>query len=71
LNFDELCIEEDNENENEDDNNNENTKSVKNVDVVLDYKKASLNKLKSLVVERGLVKDASKLKKSELLKMLD
>jgi hypothetical protein len=35
-----------------------------------DYKKMSLNKLRELVCEKGLVVDASKLKKNELLKML-
>ena len=35
-----------------------------------DYKKMSLNKLRELVCEKGLVKDSSKLKKNELLKML-
>ena len=36
----------------------------------MDYKKLSLNKLKSLVVEKGLTKDSSKLKKNELLNLL-
>jgi hypothetical protein len=35
-----------------------------------DYKKMSLNKLRELVVSRGLVTDASKLKKHDILKML-
>ena len=35
-----------------------------------DYKKFSLNKLKSLAMEKGLTKDSSKLKKNELLKLL-
>jgi len=35
-----------------------------------DYKKFSLNKLKSLVMEKGLMKDPSKMKKNELLKLL-
>jgi hypothetical protein len=35
-----------------------------------DYKKYSLNKLRSIVSEKGLVKDSSKLKKNELLKLL-
>ena len=35
-----------------------------------DYKKMSLNKLRDLVCEKGLVKDSSKLKKNELLKLL-
>jgi len=37
---------------------------------VIDYKKLSLPKLKSLVLEKGVVSDASKLKKNELLKLL-
>jgi hypothetical protein len=36
----------------------------------IDYKKWSINKLKAVVVEKGLVADASKLKKYELLKLL-
>jgi hypothetical protein len=36
-----------------------------------DYKKMSLPKLKSLVVEKGLATDSSKLKKNELLKLLE
>ena len=36
----------------------------------VDYKKLTLQKLKSVVVEKGLVADASKLKKPELLKLL-
>jgi hypothetical protein len=36
----------------------------------LDYKKLSLPKLRSIVSEKGLVSDASKLKKNELLKLL-
>jgi len=36
----------------------------------LDYKKLSLPKLRSIVTEKGLVSDASKLKKNELLKLL-
>lgn len=36
----------------------------------VDYKKLSLQKLKSVVVDKGLVVDASKLKKPELLKLL-
>jgi hypothetical protein len=35
-----------------------------------DYKKMSLNKLRELVINKGLVEDASKLKKNEILKML-
>ena len=65
LNFDELCIEDDDNTDNSD---------VKNIEVVLDYKKATLQKLKNIVVEKNLVKDmnsASKLKKHELLKLLE
>jgi len=36
----------------------------------IDYKKMSLNKLREVVVEKGLIVDASKLKKNDLLKML-
>ena len=36
----------------------------------VDYKKLSLQKLKNVVVEKGLVSDASKLKKPELFKLL-
>ena len=36
----------------------------------VDYKKMSLNKLREAVVEKGLVVDASKLKKNDILKML-
>ena len=35
-----------------------------------DYKKMSLNKLREVVVEKGIVADASKLKKLDLLKLL-
>ena len=35
-----------------------------------DYKKMSLNKLRDVVVEKGIIPDASKLKKNELLKLL-
>ena len=38
---------------------------------VIDYKKLSLNKLKSVVLEKGLTQDPSKLKKHELLKLLN
>ena len=36
----------------------------------LDYKKLSLNKLRNVVIEKGLTTDSSKLKKNELLKLL-
>ena len=36
----------------------------------IDYKKMSLNKLRDVVTKKGLVVDASKLKKNDILKML-
>jgi hypothetical protein len=87
LNFDKLSdTDSDNDDENQDDtkstlelNQNNNLKSIKITTLeedkmpqeVIDYKKLSLNKLKSIVVERGLVQDSSKLKKHELLKLLN
>jgi len=44
---------------------------LKSFDVEFDYKKASLGKLKSLAMEKGLVKDASKMKKQDLLKLFE
>jgi len=38
---------------------------------LIDYKKMSLNKLREVIIERGVVSDASKLKKNEMLKLLD
>ena len=35
-----------------------------------DYKKMSINKLREVIVNRGIVNDASKLKKNEMLKLL-
>jgi hypothetical protein len=35
-----------------------------------EYKKMSINKLREVIVEKGLLQDASKLKKNEILKML-
>ena len=56
-----------------DDNNKEitllNLEKSKNIEVI-DYKKLSLNKLRSVVLEKGLVTDSSKLKKNELFKLL-
>jgi hypothetical protein len=37
----------------------------------LDYKKLPLPKLRNIVAEKGLTSDASKLKKNELLKLLE
>ena len=36
----------------------------------LDYKKMSLNKLREVAVSKGVISDASKLKKNEILKLL-
>ena len=47
------------------------TPNVKNLNVVFDYKKASLGKLREIVEQKGLSSDTSKLKKQELLKMLE
>ena len=63
LALDELCIEEDVHEVLND--------GVKNIDVVIDYKKASLNKLRRIVLEKGLTDDSSKLKKFELLQLLE
>ena len=38
--------------------------------VVLDYKKLSIGKLRSIVEEKGLVEDSSRMKKQDLLKLL-
>jgi hypothetical protein len=50
---------------------NTNISNVKNLNVVFDYKKASLGKLREIVEQKGLSSDTSKLKKQELLKMLE
>ena len=42
----------------------------KNIDI-LDYKKLSLNRLRSIVTEKGIVTDATKLKKPDILKLLE
>ena len=46
-----------------------NLEEVKNSDNI-DYKKFTISKLRSIVVEKELVTDSSKLKKPELLKLL-
>lgn len=46
-------------------------KGVKNLDIVLDYKKASLPKLREIVQTKGIVDDAAKMKRADLLKLLD
>ena len=59
----------------------ENVENIDNIDDIsidlnvsvqnkLDYKKMSLNKLRDVVTQKGLVVDASKLKKNDILKML-
>ena len=52
----------------------DNLKSLKMIDIDIetetDYKKMSLGKLRNIVSEKGLVTDASKMKKSDLLKLL-
>lgn len=50
---------------------NDSLLNVKNVNVVFDYKKASISKLREIVEQKGLASDTSKLKKHELLKLLD
>jgi hypothetical protein len=50
--------------------NLEETKNIKNSNDLLDYKKLSLPKLRSIVVEKGYVTDSSKMKKNEILKLL-
>ena len=40
-------------------------------DLQSSYKKMSINKLREVIVSKGVVSDASKLKKSEILKMLE
>jgi hypothetical protein len=49
----------------------EEIKDTADTDEVVDYKKLPLNKLRTLIVEKGLVEDASKLKKPVLLQMLE
>jgi hypothetical protein len=51
---------------------NVNLEERKNIDYMenVDYKKLPLNKLRSVVAEKGLIGDASKLKKNEMLKLL-
>jgi len=42
----------------------------KNIEI-MDYKKLSLNKLKTVVLDKGLATDVSKMKKNDLLKLLE
>jgi hypothetical protein len=51
--------------DNDNDNDNDNTNKNK-----VEYKKMSLNKLREIIVEKGLVVDATKLKKNDILKIL-
>tara|TARA_Y200000002_G_C22687561_1_gene666606 strand:- start:5030 stop:5785 length:756 start_codon:yes stop_codon:yes gene_type:complete len=67
LNIDDIDEEKDIELEDE----NDSESKIKSLDVVMDYKKASLSKLRDLVQSKGLVTDASKMKKSDILKVLD
>jgi hypothetical protein len=76
----------DDNNENDDNNDNNDNNDIsselkkinvnleerKNIDLIenVDYKKLPLNKLRSVVAEKGLIVDASKLKKPEMLKLL-
>jgi hypothetical protein len=46
--------------------NLEKSKSIE----MIDYKKLSLNKLKSVVLDKGLATDTSRMKKNDLLKLL-
>jgi hypothetical protein len=41
------------------------------MDDLIDYKKLSLQRLKTIVMEKKLVDDSSKLKKPDLLKLLE
>lgn len=51
---------------------NVNLEERKNIDLIenIDYKKLPLNKLRTVVAEKGLIVDPSKLKKFEMLKLL-
>ena len=76
-------VEDEDEDEDEDDDDESEVKEVKNFsselktisihleEPVIDYTKLSLIKLKSVVVDKGLTTNASKLKKSEILKLLN
>ena len=68
-------IEETHEHEHEHDDTIKDVAELKTISISEEidesYKKMSLTKLRSLVMEKGLVMDASKLKKNELLKLLE
>ena len=80
---DEIDVKVDVEDEDDDDDDESEVKEVKNFsselktisihleEPVIDYTKLSLIKLKSVVVDKGLTTNASKLKKSEILKLLN
>jgi Sec-independent protein translocase protein TatA len=83
---DEIDVKVDVEDEDDDDDDESEVKEVKEVknfsselktisihleEPVIDYTKLSLIKLKSVVVDKGLTTNASKLKKSEILKLLN
>ena len=71
LEIPDLSVDEVDENPGEEDCDEESDSKIKSLDVVMDYKKASLSKLRDLVQSKGLVTDASKMKKSDILKVLD
>ena len=63
--------------ENDDNLNDNSLQELKTINInleenseLLDYKKLSLNKLRTIVNEKGLSNDSNKLKKNELLKLL-
>jgi len=57
-----------NKNNHSDDSFN-NLDNLRNMNII-DYKKLPLNKLRSVITEKGLVTDSSKMKKPEMLKLL-
>lgn len=56
--------------DNDNDNDTINTINTIEQHSKQEYKKMSLNKLREVIVEKGLLQDASKLKKNEILKLL-
>jgi hypothetical protein len=50
--------------------NTDDNQEIKNMDI-FDYKKLSVNKLRELIVQKGTVSDASKLKKNEIIELLE
>ena len=51
--------------------NNERALKTSNIESMEVYRKMNLSALKALVIERGLITDTTKLKKYELLKLLE